>query len=233
MVQISATLIAVVLFVVIIAVVLLVFVFFIRESQLRGATGETGGVGCLAPPIPPTNVTLENPIADIISVNWDPAPGAATYRVYLDRNPGFLIRDAQEVRSTDETSLSFGDLDTGFIYYIKVTSFSVCGEGDPSIEASIIIPFNWPNRFQIINFDDATIDFTQDPTSVIFPYRVFATDTGCAPSNCWYNYNEIDKTIRLQIDDTRCVTAIGSQVWVNQCLLSPLINRQWEYNAAL
>lgn len=213
---------------VILVIVLIIVIFFVRTST--GSIARGGALGCSAPPDAPTGVTVSNPQSDIISVQWNEVEDADTYRIYISRSPGFLTRDAEDVKSTDAQTISFGDFATGFTYFIKVTSFNSCGESIASNEISITIPFVYPDRFQITNFDDATIRFTMDPGDATYPYRASAIPIDCVPADCWYNYNELDQTIRLQSDDTRCITANGTEVWIDPCNSSALVDRQWIYN---
>lgn len=228
MVQISATLVALTIFLVIVVLVVLLYFLFVRTDPLVAATT---GPGCLNPPAPPTNVLISNPLADIVAVSWDAIPTASTYRIYLDKNPGFLIRDAEQVRSSELTSSSFGNLETGFTYYVKVTSFNACGESSPSNEVSTLIPYVWPERFQIINADDATLDLVRLDELVPNPERIIINEN-CFPPTCWWNFNEVDQTIRLTINNDKCLTRDGDQLWGRDCISSDLDQRQWIYDPA-
>lgn len=221
MAQLNPFLIAIIIVSLIIAIILLLLVFFPRDNN--SDTGS-GGVQCTTVPSIPTGVIASNPEIDIIAVSWNSVVDADTYRVYLDTNPGFSISNAQEVRSTSQTSISFGDLETGVTYYLKVTGFSSCGESQPSSEVSVTIPFFWPNRFQIVNNDDPTID-----VSNTFFFSVTAT-TNCNPSDCWWSYNDIDKTIRKQTANTVCLTNSAGTAIATLCNVSLLQDRQWDYN---
>jgi hypothetical protein len=224
----NPTLLAIMIITVIVTIAVLIFIFSIR----RTTTSSNGQVvtTCTVPPTIPTGVTLSQTGPSSISVSWNVVKGAATYRAYLSTVNNFAISQAQIVKSTGNTTITFENLNTGFTYYIKVTAFNTCGESNPSAVNSIFIAFVPPSKFVIRNDVDNAIQLSMNPVAGVNSYRNFVTQN-CVATNCHYQFNPTDNTIQLASDTTRCLTVVSSsQVWTVPCNSSSLVNRQWKYD---
>lgn len=227
----SATVISIFIIAIIVLIIIFIYVFFIsKRISTTSATGQTFNQ-CRAPPTTPSNVSVFMLTNTSITVTWSAVTGADTYRTYISKTSGFSLVDSLSVKSTGNTTVTFTGLDTGFIYYVKVTAFNSCGESLPSPQISISLPYVYPSKFVIQNKYDTVVQVSLNPSLGVNSYRNFLTSV-CSPVNCGYVYNDIDSTVRLQSDQTRCLTAVsGSEVWTIPCTSSSLISRQWSYDA--
>lgn len=212
-------------------IIIFIYVFFVsKRISTTSATGQTFNQ-CRTPPATPNNVALFIVTNTSITITWSAITGADTYRAYISKTSGFSLVDSLAVKSTGNTTSTFTGLDSGFIYYVKITAFNSCGESLPSPQISISLPYVYPSKFVIQNRYDTVVQLSLNPSLGVNSYRNFLT-SACSPVNCGYIYNNTDSTIRLQSDQTRCLTSVsGDEVWTVPCTSSSLTNRQWSYDA--
>lgn len=230
MVQINSFLVALTMFLIVVLVALIIYLFFIRKDVI--GTASTGGASCINPPPPPTNLIISNPTPDIVAVSWDEIETASIYRLYLSKTPNFLVRDAEHVRSTTQTGVGVGNLETGFTYYAKATSSNACGESSPSNEVSILVPYKWPDIFEIINADDASLNIVRLDVGVNIEKLIINTGCSIGGSDCRWKFNDIDQTLRFALDTNKCLIRDGDELWGRDCTSSDLDQRQWQYSPA-
>jgi len=107
-------------------------------------------------PSPPTNLSATYDGAnELILISWDEVPGADSYNVYWDTEPGVTKSDAK-LAPTSSTNHSHPDVDSGYTYYYRVAAENSAGEsGLSSEEAMVYVHITWENTFGGASHDTA------------------------------------------------------------------------------
>lgn len=225
------------LIVFVVVLIIVVFIGLFLVVFYKNTTTDNGGGGsgtCLNPILPPTNLTLASPLADIVAASWTAVAGATGYRMYISNIQGFIPSGAISVQSTSTNAAQIGDLSLGVRYYVTVTSFNnECGESIPSNEVSIFIPYIFPTRFKIVNRGLPLFDATCHIVNTFGytnPEHMVVGSSPCNPLECWMNFDTLGNNIKLANNNAYCLARNFSSLEMRLCTSSADIDKSWTYN---
>lgn len=228
MAQTSPFILAVLIFIIVVAIILVTIIFLDRRTNINSTSTPTKTTQCTLPPAMPINLTSSNPESDILTLTWSPLTNVDTYTVYIGTSPGFNINSPLSVKTVTTSSVSFGNLQLGTTYYLKLTAKNPCGISPMSAEISATIPFVFPSRFIITKRNNPLLEVCK-LDDIFFNADQHHVSSTCTNDQKIKTYNSSDQTIRRLADNQKCLTRISPDtVWDMQCGFMP--GQDWVYN---
>jgi len=190
---------------------------------------------CITPP-PPTSINITTPVTGVISVTWNPVATASSYTVYLGTNPNFNRFNALDVELSEDTTVQFSNLVSGFNYYIFITSLNECGEGEKSQTLSIFVTYIWPDKFVINGRSPQRPEYglgalgDEDSGDKRLKLDLECKNAACPCSYlCNYQYDSNNLQIQRFGDPTTCLVEDSGAAKMDLCSNYSDAQKQWVY----
>lgn len=233
MVEFSPILIAVVIIVVIIIIIALILIYTSKNSTFSGSTGSVNAQDtCTSPPNIPLNVSISNPQADILLVQWSFMTSATSYVAYLGTTNNFNIDNAVQHKTSSSNAVNFANLALGQIYYAKVIAKNACGSSLYSSEVSYFLPYIFPSQF-IISLDaNSALTLADRHDASINPTNVVLATQFPTIQSSYCGYNTSTQAITQLSRPGYCLTRTTGP---NQVVFAPCANNsttKWVYYSA-
>lgn len=118
---------------------MMTYYYVVTASNARGESDASSEVSATpapggTPPPPPTGVTAL-PGDALVTISWDPAPGATSYNIYWGITSGVTISSGIPIVGASNPHVHSG-LMNGTTYYYVVTALNVSGQSAESAEVS-------------------------------------------------------------------------------------------------